>query len=203
MNTEKVIEDKQSIKRKRIKKYFLNAAKEIIITEGVENLSVRKIADIAGYSYTTIYNYYTDLNELLREVKVIMVNDLIEHIQKKMRRITYDLINLKILLNAYMSYYFENPNVFKFFYLHRMGKMDNNLEEGESRPNYKEIWKEAFSGFAHNGIFMEKDTEVLAKIFIYSMHGMMTLSFSEKGNITQENVYEDLEKIVDYLIQKD
>ena len=69
--------DKQSIKNKRVKSYFVEAAKGIILSEGVENVSVRKVADRAGYTFTTIYNYFRDLNELLQEVKNVMIQDVI------------------------------------------------------------------------------------------------------------------------------
>ena len=57
-----------TIKANRVKSYFIEAAKEIIIKEGPENVSVRKIANLSGYSYGSIYNYYTELNELMVDV---------------------------------------------------------------------------------------------------------------------------------------
>jgi hypothetical protein len=44
----KAADDKKVLKKQRIKTYFLEAAKEIIMNDGVENISVRKVADIAG-----------------------------------------------------------------------------------------------------------------------------------------------------------
>ena len=55
---EKTTEDKKALKKQRIKTYFLEAAKEIIINDGVENISVRKVADMAvgdGWVYPTYH----------------------------------------------------------------------------------------------------------------------------------------------------
>lgn len=198
MQNDNLTNDKQSLKKKRIKMYFLESAKDIIINEGVENVSVRKIANMAGYSYATIYNYYDDLNELLWDVKAIMINELFEYIQKKMNRSAYDCDGLKKLFKTYVDYYFENPNIFNFFYFHHLSKPVKSSNEAE--PDYSEMWAKTFSGFVHSGKLQEKDIEVAAKIFIYSMHGMLTLSFSSNGDLTKNNVYRDLEKIVDYLL---
>ncbi|MFZ5967247.1 MAG: TetR/AcrR family transcriptional regulator [Bacillota bacterium] len=194
----KMIDDKKNLKRQRIKMYFLEAAKEIIMNEGVENVSVRKVADIAGYSYATIYNYFADLNDLLWDVKSVMINELVEVIQKRMHPVSYDIDGIKRLFRIYVAYYFENPNVFKFFYFHQVSKPNKKTENIE--PNFEEMWKETFKGFVLEGKLQEKNIEIVAKTFIYAIHGMIALSFSNNGDLTEENVYKDLEKIVDYLL---
>ena len=81
---EKTAEDKKIRKKQRIRTYFLEAAREIILNDGVESVTVRKVADMAGYSYATIYNYFSDLNQLHWEVKKLMINDIVEALYKKM-----------------------------------------------------------------------------------------------------------------------
>ena len=44
---------------------FIDAAFSIIETEGVENITIRKVAGIAGYNSSTIYNYFEDLDQLV------------------------------------------------------------------------------------------------------------------------------------------
>lgn len=61
---EKTTERKQ-IKKDRTKRYFLDAAKEIIRTEGVASLTTKKIGEKAAYSYASIYNYFANFNELV------------------------------------------------------------------------------------------------------------------------------------------
>lgn len=194
--------NKQSIKKHRIKMYFLEAAKNIIIEEGVENVSVRKVADIAGYSYATLYNYFTDLNDLLWEVKVIMINNLVELLQSKMEQSLYDIEGIKKMFSMYISYYYENPNIFKFFFFHQQIKPSKVPGESVAEPNYTEMWQETFKGLIHEGKIYQKDLEVVAKTLIYAIHGMLTLSFSKNGNLTEANVYKDIEEMVDYILNK-
>lgn len=53
-----------NIKQKRVMLYFVTAARELIETEGVESLTARKVAALAGYNSATLYNYFEDMEEL-------------------------------------------------------------------------------------------------------------------------------------------
>lgn len=57
--------NKKIIQKKRMMGYFIDAANQIIEKEGIEAVTIRKVADIAGYNSATLYNYFNDLNHLL------------------------------------------------------------------------------------------------------------------------------------------
>ena len=44
---------------------ILDAARELFVSEGVEAVSMRKVADKIGYSATTLYNHFDDKEALL------------------------------------------------------------------------------------------------------------------------------------------
>lgn len=200
MESDKVMDAKKSLKRERIKMYFLEAAKEIIIKEGHEQVSARRVADIAGYSYATIYNYFANLNELMWEVKEVMIEELLEVLQKKMQRTTYDIEEIKRGFRIYTEYYFENPNVFKFFYFYPLSKPSNKAVGTEPEPDFSIMWKETFRGLVLEGRLQEKDIEVVAKTLIYAIHGLIMLCLSNNGDLTEENVYKELDEIIDYIL---
>lgn len=72
-----VISDKKAIQKKRMITYFLDATLEIIEKEGIEKVTVRKIADIAGYNSATLYNYFESLDHLLFYAAMSNMNDYI------------------------------------------------------------------------------------------------------------------------------
>lgn len=45
--------------------YFLEAASSIMEEEGIEKVTVRKVASMAGFNSATLYNYFENLNHLL------------------------------------------------------------------------------------------------------------------------------------------
>lgn len=58
------VEGKRQEKRKRIMSYFINAAIELMEKEGIENLTIRKVAERAKYNSATLYHYFSNLGEL-------------------------------------------------------------------------------------------------------------------------------------------
>lgn len=46
-------------------KYFIEAAYQLIEEEGLELLTIRKVADVAGYNSATLYNYFENLDSLV------------------------------------------------------------------------------------------------------------------------------------------
>jgi AcrR family transcriptional regulator len=160
------------------------------------------VADMAGYSYATIYNYFNDINHMMREVKAVMVMELFETLQKKLQRTAYDLEELKKGLRIYIEYYFENPNIFKFFYFYPFGRPSDESEASDSGIDFGSTWSEAFKGLVQQGRIREQDIEIVAKTLIYSIHGLITLCLSSNGDLMEEKVYEELEKIVDFILLK-
>ncbi len=49
--TDKVLENTLTVKRKRIMTYFIEATEKLIRSEGLDGLSIRKIAGEAGYRF--------------------------------------------------------------------------------------------------------------------------------------------------------
>lgn len=53
------------IKQQRIMKYFIEATEEIIKKEGISSVTIRSVADLAGYTSATLYNYFDNLSHLI------------------------------------------------------------------------------------------------------------------------------------------
>ncbi len=181
--------------------YFLEAAKDMIQREGVESVSVRKVADVAGYSYATLYNYFEDLNHLLWEVKKIMIEDLMRDMREKVSFPLNEKEDIKTMFKEYIQYYLTHPNTFKFFYFYEVRQPKRNIEEADNGQDFSAMWGETFKSFVKSGGLQEGEVEAVAKTLIYAIHGMLTLSFSNNGDLRDEaNLYRDLGMIVDYII---
>ncbi len=194
-------EDKKELKRNRIRTYFLEAAREIVLKEGYENVSVRKVAEMAGYSYATIYNYYKDLNQLLWEVKESMIGDVFRTLQMKMDNTSEGIDGVKQGFRIYISYFLENPNIFKFLNYCPLVKPENAVEASVAGPDFDAMWEDTLGIFVANGKLKKEDIEVVSKLFIYSIQGMITLCLSNREVFTEEAVYRDMERMADFILQ--
>ena len=118
----------KELQESRMRTYFLEATQEILKSEGLKALSVRSIADRAGYSYATLYNYFRDINELIFLC--------VEGFQAECREYTRQTTpakaspreTLKAACMAYATYFTEYPGIFELFFLERMLGFGNNPE---------------------------------------------------------------------------
>jgi len=57
--------ERKAREKEELKQQILDAARELFVREGYENVSMRKIADKIEYSAATIYTYFRDKDEIL------------------------------------------------------------------------------------------------------------------------------------------
>lgn len=115
----------KEIQEKRMKDYFIQATKDILRGEGLKSLSVRNIADRAGYSYATLYNYFKDVNDLV----FLCVNDFQEDcesfVTNQTKKNPKGLEKIKATILAYINYFVEYPGIFDLFYLAKVSDFGN------------------------------------------------------------------------------
>ena len=55
----------KELRVRRVRGYFIDAAKEIVAEEGIDAVTIRKVAQRAGYNSATLYNYFKNINHLI------------------------------------------------------------------------------------------------------------------------------------------
>ncbi len=133
--------DKLNIKKRRVMMYFIEATQELILNEGIENLSIKKIADTAGYNTATIYNYFEDLEELILYSSIdylkIYLKDLKSEINSNMKAIEM----YEIIYKVFVHHSFEKPEIFHTLFF---GKYSYKLEKIIKK--YYEIFPDDITG---------------------------------------------------------
>lgn len=117
--------DKKEIRQQRVKSYFIDATCEIIRKDGIKGLNIRKVADMAGYHYSTIYKYFKDFPHLI--VLSVMqfldeANKYIEENSKSEDPIEYYIDSW----GAFCRYSLENLNIFSSIFIEGYGDIDIN-----------------------------------------------------------------------------
>ena len=82
---------------------ILDAARELFVNEGVEAVSMRKVADKIGYSATTLYNYFDDKEALLFALCDADFGTL-QELFKKIGKIADPIERLRKLGQAYITF---------------------------------------------------------------------------------------------------
>jgi AcrR family transcriptional regulator len=117
---------KNPIQEDRMKSYFLSAAKEIIRGEGTRALSVRTVAERAGYSYATLYNYYKDLRELIFYCISDFLVELREFISDAEGRAKKDSDLFEVKTKAFANYFVQYPGTYAVIFTEQLTEIVHN-----------------------------------------------------------------------------
>src|SRR3989442_9104489 len=76
------VKERRARQKKFLRQEILDAASELFVRDGYENVSMRRIADKIEYSPTTIYLYFKDKAELLEQVCAETFSRLLQRVSK-------------------------------------------------------------------------------------------------------------------------
>lgn len=165
------------LKQQRIIKYFIDAANEIIMKEGLGAVTIRKAADLAGYTSATLYNYFDNLQHLVFLATMTHLEEYNEALPGYLKGCENSIERYMAVCKCFAEYSFSEPEVYELlFFTHS----DEKLEE------YTQQYYELFPDK------IVKDWPApLNKIYvlnsIYSRSYMMLEDCVQDGFITSEN----------------
>lgn len=141
-----IIMENKEIQEQRMRGYFIEATKSLIQSEGVKSVNVRNIANQAGYSFATMYNYFKDVKVLIFECVKIFQDECEEFVKQKAENIPIGKERIKVISKAYVDYFLEYPGIFDLFFVEKLGSVSNSQQLGENIFYFlnnlcKEDWK--------------------------------------------------------------
>jgi len=110
-----------------LRQSILDVASELVATEGVQAATMRKIADKAGVSATTIYYYFGDRTGLFEAIKFDIIDRLVSHLDGRVDGTAPHREQIDALLRSFIYWYIENTNLADLLF----EKLPANLEVTE------------------------------------------------------------------------
>ncbi|MEL1136173.1 TetR/AcrR family transcriptional regulator [Desulfitobacterium sp. THU1] len=190
-------------KKERTQKEIIEAAKGIIHDKGHEAITVRYLAEITGYAYTNLYYYFKDVNALLWSLRVDMIEDMITELTSISFTKDDPVEEILGAFFSYIDYFFEHPNVFRFFYFYPFIQPEGDDSYQKLDLKFQGMWQTSFYRLVQEDVLQAEEIEVVAKTIIYALQGMIVLSFSSNGSSNQEDIKGELVKLINYLFKKD
>ena len=117
------VQERRAREKEELRQEIMDAARELFVKEGFDNVSMRKIAEKIEYSPTTIYLYFQDKADLLD----CIVEETLLCLRRKLDSLRHghDLIaDLKAGLTAYIEYWTIHPNDFRVAFMMDLGALD-------------------------------------------------------------------------------
>jgi AcrR family transcriptional regulator len=159
---------------------ILDAARELFVTEGVEAVSMRKVADKIGYSATTLYNYFEDKEELLYALCDADFGTL-QELFKKLGRIADPIERLRKTGEAYITFAMRYPSHYRLMFMTpRLPRGEDVCREIErdnpDQDSYAFVRATVIEGLAA-GLFRPeyRDADLLAQVVWSGVHGVAAL----------------------------
>lgn len=111
-------------------KYFIEAAHELIQSEGLELLTIRKVSDLAGYNSATLYNYFENLDNLVAYASLKYLKAYSADLPKYTKDANNSLENYFKIWECFCAHSFSNPRQYhKIFFEKFSNGFDESLRE--------------------------------------------------------------------------
>lgn len=114
------------LKKKRVMIYFIEATENLMKEVGINGLSIRKIADAAGYNSATLYNYFENLEHLILFASIRYLKDYIVDLSHRQKPDMTSLELYHVIYECFNHYAFREPEIFHNMFF---GKYSNTMEE--------------------------------------------------------------------------
>lgn len=192
----------KEIQEQRMKGYFVEASKEILKGEGLKSISVRNIAERAGYSYATLYNYFKDVKDLVFECVMDFQEECEEFVKKETKKETSGPGKIKAIAKAYIKYFIQYPGIFELFFLERttdLGHKHTTLKLIHSFLDRlsEEEWKYC----VEKKIVKAADARVMKDALNYSVVGMILFYNNRRQPATYKEFSETVETQLNYILK--
>jgi AcrR family transcriptional regulator len=201
--------DEADIKKKRTLKIFINAAAQIIEDEGIEAVTIRKVADLAGYNSATIYNYFDNSNQLISFAALKFVKDYTQELPKYIADADDCLDRFLLVWECFCKHCFNKPNIYYAIFTEHIGDKPDDLirnyyslfpEELGDPPeellpmlmesNFYERCQILIEPCIEKGYFTEQQAQNLNEMIRLLYQGMLSLIINNRVNYSPDEAVE-------------
>ena len=119
----------------RMWKYFIEATVEIIEEEGIGQVTIRKVADRAGYNSATIYNYFSEVSHLIFFASMKLLKSYTDDVTVYMDKGRTPLEKYMFAWECFCKHSFLKPDIFHAVFIMDLGDQPEKLIR-----NYYEIY---------------------------------------------------------------
>lgn len=120
---------KKQIQMSRMWKYFVEATAEIIEEEGLENVTIRKVADKAGYNSATIYNYFSEISHLIFFASMKFLKNYTDEVAVYIKKGKDPIEKYLLAWECFCIHSFKQPQIFHAVFIMDLGDQPEKLLE--------------------------------------------------------------------------
>jgi len=174
--------NKQEIKSSATKEKLCNSYLELLKIKDINQITIKKITDNAGYNRGTFYIYYRDVYDMHNKI----INKFITNTQNKVKMIIKDEneINFETIFKVILDIFKKNEK-----YLVSLIAKDNTLSN-DIKKSIKPLLKQIFKKEMNN-----TKADYLIEYHLASIFGVINLWIKNKKSISIKDLFNLLKQI--------
>ena len=158
---------------------ILQAAQRLFVEEGVQHVTMRRIASAVGVSATALYVYFPDKGAILEAIAAAYFTAFLAVLETAVQRGRPAPENLKAGCKAYVSLALAKPDEYRLTFMddgrHTPDDPCKKLPEAESSI---QILHDCVQGMIDEGYFPDTSPILMGEAIWSCMHGVVTLLLS-------------------------
>lgn len=188
-------------KETSLKHRIVNAARQVLLSEGYRNFSLRKIAREIDVSATSIYLHFENKDDLIHT----LIDRAIERLNKQLEECASfqgdPLSKLDVLAHQYTEFALQHPREYQVIYLVSSDEMARYPKEKfrKARKGY-EIVTSVLEEGVKSGLIAENKPRMAAYTFWAQLHGVMSVVLSKRLD-TRIDQKEFIDEAIDHIIK--
>ena len=168
--------ERRAREKEQLRRQIIDAARELFVSEGYENVSMRKIADKIEYSPTVIYLYFKDKADLLDSACQETLLGLLDTVELLKRDKNNPVEALRKSGKAYVEFGLEYPQDYKLtFVIRPQFQKGLGLEEGSVGERVFSYLRAMVAECVRQRAFRQVDVETTGQALWSAVHGVTLL----------------------------
>lgn len=177
-------QSRREVEKKELRRKIIDSASRIVVEEGYDKLSIRKIAAQIDYSPGIVYHYFEDKEAIVSAVAEEGYQTILRRLLQKRQSQANPMDELIDGLRVFISLMLEEPNQFRAIMLtdiEGIQKKVNMLSKGMMNERQSiQYMADILKRGMELGQFREMEIELTAQIIWTSTYGLITRLILEK-----------------------
>lgn len=189
--TGKKASNKETYHHGNLRETLIEASAHIIKIQGIEGLSLRKLADQVGVSRAAPYHHFKDKNALLAAVAEQGFESLGRLLQNVIDQDIPLLDRLKQAIKGYLEFAVEHPTQYDLMFGRKLWKSDQFDDFQRQAKDCFRLYVQLFEQLINQG-FLNKNEDALrlSQLLWATLHGLAKLT--EEGLFSVANSIDDI-----------
>ncbi len=180
--------DKKTARKQKVREIFIEAACDILESEGVKGFTIRKVADAAQYNSATIYNYFNDVNELIWHAVIQLMNKYSSNYLNKLEEEKDALEEYLKVWETFCVFCLEHPHISRILlYENPAGTEDTTRLMIKDTPAYK-LEKKAMQKCIDEKLIPPDKAIFISDIFIFILTGGVSRYINGRTEYSKQEI---------------